>query len=103
MANKRYVLICTQRGVFIGVDDHYAYFSNFNGIGAYRCSTFKTEKDAQAFGVENLNQTYEYEYIVKEVRTQDKHAHVVELLQAGLGEYCGDMFTHMPNFHPVVQ
>ena len=103
MANKRYVLICTQRGVFIGVDDHYAYFSKFNAAGAWQASSFTSEESARAFGVENLNHAYEYEYIVGEIETKDKHVHVVDMVKAGLGEHLGDMFMHMPNFHPVMQ
>lgn len=92
----RYILIDSKRGVFLGVDSHYAYFSTVNPIESYKATTFKTPEEALEFGKEVLNYNAEYDYEAAPVKVAGKFATALEIIQAGKGEHIGDMFAYMP-------
>lgn len=105
MPNKRYLLLDHQRGIFLGTDGLYAFFSEVNPRGSTHAVTFSSEKEALDFGYENLNMAYPYSYTALpiELPKKDRFASVIQLIHAGYGEYTADMFTHLPNFHRTPQ
>jgi len=102
MSNKRYILICSQRGVFLGCDSHYAYFSRYNPLEAWRAASFSSAEAALEFCKETLTQMPGCTFSVGEVETKDKYVSVVDMIRAGYADAVGDMFMHLPTGRPGV-
>lgn len=101
--SKRYVLICDDRGVFLGVQAGRAWFA-ISGLQLPYAVTFDTSEDALSFAEKAFTTDYPYTYRAGEVDLpgSEKFASVVDLVKSGHGDVTFDMMSSLPNYKPTM-
>lgn len=101
----RYLLICSKRGVFLGLDTIYAYFAGLNTHKLSSAPTFETAEYALELGEKYLSIDSEdqmYFTLPVELPPKVAKASVIDIIKAGGGAYIGDMIKNIPDISKTV-
>jgi hypothetical protein len=100
--SKRYIIICKDRGVFVGIDGVFAFFAKGCPLKTYHAASFPSYAEAEAFATNNLNHTHEYGFMIIGIEAKGPYVNVVDIIKAGYGDYTHNMITNMPSFQPTM-
>jgi len=101
--NNRFCIICKERGVFLGTYDNYGFFSKLYDFGLYKAPTFKDSIEAKLYADKFLKQDEEdFEFIIGELKTQEKYVSCVNLIKEGYGEHTGQMMDNLPEYSNAI-
>lgn len=105
MNKKRYIIIDSNMGVFLGTyDGHqlgkdddrmYTCFAENNPFGLTTACSFKSHRAANHFIKDMFPHKKHLELESLPVETQTEFPTVVEIIKAGYSEHCGDMLDTM--------
>lgn len=94
---ERYLLVCQDRGLFIGRDAHLGYFSKMDALSIY-ATTFPSAEEAQEYSkiLDAGHERGTFNYTVLPIETKKPHVSVVDIIKAGYGDITGNMLTYLP-------
>jgi len=91
----KFIIICEQRGVFIGTYQGMAFFSKMKSFGAYKAYAFDGFEEAENYANMILGGE-EHIFYFPCFETDEKYISVVDIIKCGYGDYTGDMLLGMP-------
>jgi hypothetical protein len=93
----KFIIICEERGVFIGTHQGMAFFSKLKSFGAYKAYAFDGFEEAEKYAETYLSgEEKEFVYYFPCFETDEKYVSLVDIIKAGYAEYTGDMLLGMP-------
>lgn len=98
----KYLIICEDRGVFLGTYEKYGFFSNLEDFGCYKAPVFDKKEEAEIYAKKFLDTDKEYEYIFPEFETEEKYVSCVDIIKKGYGDYTGEMIGNLPNYEETM-
>lgn len=95
----RYIIICKERGVFLGTHENLLFFSRVNDFGCYKVPSFVSREEAKSYSDKFMHsEGRTFEYIYPEFDTDEKYITCVEIIKKGYGQYTADMISNLPNY-----
>jgi hypothetical protein len=101
--SKKYCIICKKRGVFLGTDENYGFFSMMYDYGLHSAPLFTNIKDAVKYATDILDLKDEHIFFYAEFDVEKKFISCVDLIKEGYGDYTGDMISNLPNYVDTMQ
>jgi len=94
----RYIIICEERGVFLGTHEKYGFFSEMDDFGCYKAPSFNGADEAQEYAEKFLNGNKQHKYIYAEFDTKENYISCIDMIKNGYGKHTGHMIENLPNY-----
>lgn len=93
----RYLIICKERGVFLGTYENSLFFSKIDDFGCYKVPSFANKNEAVEYSKKFMDtENHKFEYIYPEFKTKEKYVTCIDIIKAGYGDHTGDMIDNIP-------
>ena len=94
----KYIIICEERGIFLGTYARLGFFSMLDEFGSYKAPLFDTLREAVDYSKKYMDVEKEHKYMYPSFKTGEKYVSVIDIVKAGYGQYAGDMMSNLPNY-----
>ena len=94
----KYIIICEERGIFLGTYDKFGFFSKVEDFGCYKVPTFVSEEEAKKYANKFMDKEKKHDYLYPYFDTNDRYVSCIDIIKAGYGKYTGEMISNLPNY-----